>query len=128
VQGFEINVSCPNQCGVTSMQTEQHITQIINTVKQHNETLAVQNQTERKALLIKIAPLTRERNRETKTFNNTENIKDLTPDGLKMIASVCEGNVDGIVATNTAQEHNFTEHTPIITASNTTITGGMSGR
>jgi dihydroorotate dehydrogenase len=126
VQGFEINVSCPNQCGVTSMQAEETIKQIVQAVKQQNEQLAVSHKGERKALLIKIAPLTRERDSSTNTFKHPEHIKDLTPEGLKIIANVCEGKVDGITATNTAQEHDFTASTSIRTATGGMITGGMS--
>jgi dihydroorotate dehydrogenase len=116
VQGFEINVSCPNQCGVTNMQAEENIKKLVCAVKENNEHLAVQHGVERKTLLVKIAPLTRELDTEKQEFKNLENIKDLTPEGLKIIASVCEGNVEGITATNTAQEHDFREKPKITTS------------
>jgi dihydroorotate dehydrogenase len=129
VQGFEINVSCPNQVGVTNMQKEAYITQIVKAVKTHNLYLAFQFKAkERKALLVKIAPLTRERDAEQGIFNNYENIRDLRPEDLAIIAEVCEGKVDGITATNTAQEHDFRDKTQITTATGETITGGMSGK
>ena len=79
--------------------------------------------------MVKIAPLTRERDPITKEFKNPENIKDLTPEGLRMIVAACEANdIDGITATNTAQEHDFVNETKILRPDGVTITGGMSGK
>jgi dihydroorotate dehydrogenase len=116
VQGFEINVSCPNQHGVTDMQAEKTIQKLLTSIKTHNEYLATTHKIERKALLVKIAPLTKEWNIENQEFKTMDNIKDLTPEGLKIVTSICEENVDGITATNTAQEHDFREKTHITTS------------
>jgi dihydroorotate dehydrogenase len=110
------------------MQEEKNIQQIIHSVKEYNQQLALQHGTERKALLVKIAPLTRQREYETQEIKNPDHIEDLTPEGLDILVSASEGNVDGITATNTTKEHNFKEKTQIITATGGQIYGGMSGK
>ena len=101
VDWFEINVSCPNQCWVTSMQKEKVLKDLLIKVTQYNKLLALRNLCERKTILVKIAPL-------TKYENEPERIKDLSKDGLEIIANVCnEVWIDWVTATNTSQEHEY---------------------
>jgi dihydroorotate dehydrogenase len=107
VDAFEINVSCPNQCWVTNMQQEEKLTKLLTKVNEFNEKLALQNNCERKTILVKIAPL-------SKNLDKPELIKDLTIEWLEIIANVCNNVwIDWVTATNTSQEHNY--NTKIIT-------------
>jgi len=101
VDSFEINVSCPNQCWVTSMQQEQVLKELLTKVQNYNKVLSLKFWIERKTILVKIAPL-------TKNEDNPENIKDLTLSWLEIIANVCNDIwIDWVTATNTSQEHYY---------------------
>jgi dihydroorotate dehydrogenase len=113
VQGFEINVSCPNQGGVCDMQKGDNLKKLLTALKAHNERLAYQSGKERKTMLVKISPLTRKEGEE---------IEDLSQEGLEMIARICDSLVDGITATNTSKEHNFKHQTQIIQPNEKIIT------
>lgn len=101
IDWFEVNVSCPNQCWVTSMQQEIVLHKLLTKIKNHNKKLALRYWCERKTILVKIAPL-------TKNEDNPEDIKDLTIEWLELIANVCNDVwIDWVTATNTSQEHNY---------------------
>lgn len=103
VDGFEINVSCPNQCWVTSMQQEQVLKELLTKVENYNKKLALKFWIERKTLLVKIAPLSK-----NEFENNWKPIKDLTLSWLEIIANVCNDVwIDWVTATNTSQEHEY---------------------
>lgn len=111
--GFEVNVSCPNQAGVTAQQDKDKIGRLLKAVIEKREEIAKRTWV-RKPILVKVAPMT------LREWSNLP-IKDQTRDGLISIAQACnENNVDGVIATNTSIEH-------IGRISETDMNGGLSG-
>lgn len=103
VDWFEINVSCPNQWWVCDMQQWPKLKKLLTELQEHNKLLAKRFGCERKALLVKIAPLSK-----NEYLNNWEPIKDLTLSWLELIANICnEVWIDWVTSTNTSQEHNL---------------------
>ncbi len=120
VDFFEINVSCPNQAGVCSLQSE--VENILDKLTKYNEFLAQDNNTKRKLLFVKISPLTR----------NEEMPEDGTIEWLKSLAKIFNKYewkwLDWVIATNTAKEHRHKNKTKITTSSWDIITGWASGK
>ncbi len=100
VEGFEVNVSCPNQKGVTKNQDKDKVHKILKAIQERNESLALLHWCDKKAIILKVAPMTKEED-ESKA-------KDLTKEKLQDIADVCnELQIDAITATNTSAEHDY---------------------
>lgn len=119
VEYFEINISCPNQawvCGLT-----QQLENILQELTKFNDKLAVSNNITKRKLFVKISPLSQ----------NPQDPKDGSVAWLKSIAEICNQYqndwVHAVIATNTAQEHKYTNKTQISTPSWDTITWGASG-
>lgn len=110
VDAFEINISCPNQKWVCDLQNhKKYLKDLLSKIIQHNEYLARKNKTERKAIIVKISPL-------TKYIEQPEKIQDLTLEWLWIIVSICNKLwIDWITATNTSKEHDF-ENTKVQTS------------
>lgn len=99
VDGFEINISCPNQHGVCDLQNVSVIDELVKAITEHNRKIAQEEQISPKVILVKVAPL-------TKHETTPENIQDQTKEWLKIIADVCNKyGVDAVIANNTSKEH-----------------------
>ena len=119
VNYFEVNVSCPNQAWVCSLQSE--VENILEELTKYNEELAKKFNTKRKLLFVKISPLSQKE----------KNPEDGTIEWLKNLSSIFNKFdwkwLDWIIATNTAKEHSHKEKTKIKTPSWQIITGWASG-
>ncbi|MDX2196041.1 MAG: quinone-dependent dihydroorotate dehydrogenase [Cytophagales bacterium] len=105
---FVINVSSPNTPHLRELQEKEPLTFILNSLNELNILLATQKNTNRKPILLKIAP-------------------DLSPSQLDDIIEIVQLTaIDGIIATNTTITRDS------LTTSKETITvmghGGMSGK
>ncbi len=120
VDFFEINVSCPNQAGVCSLQLE--IENILEELTKYNLELEKKLKIKRRILFVKISPLTK----------NKEMPEDGTIEWLKSLAEIFNKYVwkwlDWVIATNTAKEHKYKNKTKIKTPSWDIITGWASGK
>jgi len=120
VDFFEINISCPNQSWVCSLQSE--VWNILKELTKYNKELSERLNIERKLLFVKISPLTQ----------NTNSPEDWTVEWLKSLADIFnEYNwkwLDWVIATNTAKEHKYKNKTQIKTPNGWTITGWASGK
>jgi dihydroorotate dehydrogenase len=104
---FEVNISCPNQAWVCSLQSE--VGNILEELTKYNNKLAEKFWTTKKLLFVKISPLTQ----------NPQNPEDWTIEWLKNLASIFNKYkwkwLDWVIATNTAKEHSHKEKTKIKT-------------
>lgn len=104
---FEVNISCPNQAWVCSLQSE--VENILEELTKYNNKLAEKFWTTKKLLFVKISPLTQ----------NPQNPEDWTIEWLKNLASIFNKYkwkwLDWVIATNTAKEHSHKEKTKIKT-------------
>lgn len=99
VDYFVVNVSSPNTPNLRDLQEKEPLTQLLNTLQNHNNTKATS-----KPILLKIAP-------------------DLTQGQLDdIIQIVAETKIAGVIATNTTLSREGLSH------SNKTQTGGLSGK
>lgn len=95
VDVFELNFSCPNQAGVSEMQSNRELLKAIIKAAQkaNEETARAQPDREKKPIVVKVGPM---------------GSGDLSEETLKMIVEVCsELGVDGITATNTSRDHDI---------------------
>ena len=118
VDFFEINVSCPNQAWVCSLQSE--VWNILEELTKYNKDLSKKFNIERKLLFVKISPLSQ----------NPKNPEDWTIEWLRSLAWIFNKYkqkwLDWVIATNTAKEHSHKQKTKIKTPSWQIITGWAS--
>jgi dihydroorotate dehydrogenase len=104
---FVINVSSPNTPNLRELQNDEELAKIINACQEVNEKLASQYQSNKKPILVKIAP-------------------ELDDVQLKLVVNTAMKNgCDGIVATNTTTSRPEPNSNSDIKAF--AETGGMSG-
>ena len=112
VEGFEINISCPNQKWVCSISTQ--LNQILKELTEYNESLSLRTGLPKRKLLVKISPLS------ANELSGTWDIQDGLQEKLELIAQICNTyQIDWVIATNTAKEHPY--NTKIVSASWETI-------
>ena len=120
VDYFELNVSCPNQAWVCSLQSE--VWNILKEITSYNEELSKKIKTGKKLLFVKISPLTQ----------NPDSPEDWTEEWLKDLANIFNQYkwkwLDWIIATNTAKEHKYKNKTQIKTPNWWIITWWASGK
>ena len=105
---FTINVSSPNTPNLRELQNRDHLVDIITTIQQSNEDMAINTNQKPKPVLLKIAP-------------------DLTDQQLAEIAEVAiEYSLSGVIATNTtiSREGLQTSHDKVEEIG----AGGLSGK
>lgn len=116
---FEINISCPNQAGVCWLS--QQLEGILQELTLYNSVLA-HSFWKKNKLFVKISPL-------TVSLNNPV---DGTEEWIETLAEICNNYMDdwvhGVIATNTAQEHEYKDQTQIKTSNWDIITGWASWR
>jgi dihydroorotate dehydrogenase len=85
---FEINISCPNQCGVWEIQKEESkLYELLSDVVKTRNSLMTDNK--KHLIFVKVAP-------------------NLDEQAISIIAWVCNNVwIDGITATNTSTNHNY---------------------
>jgi dihydroorotate dehydrogenase len=119
VDYFEINISCPNQAGVCGLSQQLEV--ILKELTTYNDVLAYTFWKKNK-LFVKISPLT----------INPDNPVDGTEEWLETLAGICNKYADdwvhAVIATNTAQEHEYKDQTQIKKPNWDTITWGASGK
>jgi dihydroorotate dehydrogenase len=103
---FVVNVSSPNTPGLRSLQNKEPLTELLGHLQQINAELAEEQGTERRPILLKIAP----------------DITDGQLDDILEVVAACE--LDGVIATNTTIERDALQ-TP---GQDELGAGGVSGR
>ncbi len=103
---FAVNVSSPNTPGLRQLQDREQLGALLSALQHENERCAKGNPSQRKPILVKIAP-------------------DLSPSAISELLAVCAASaIAGIIATNTTVGRDGLRSSPTLTAE----TGGLSGR